>query len=92
MTKTLLFNGEGSDAMVVASRVPADMPFDTAPNYGEPWFRAFDKVTGEVLAEVRLPAGVTGAPMSYMHRGKQYIVVAVGDRNAEPEWVALSLP
>jgi glucose dehydrogenase len=92
VTKTLLFNGEGSDAMVVAGRVPADMPFDTAPNYGEPWLRAFDKATGDVLAEVRLPAGVTGAPMTYMHRGKQYIVVAVGDRNAEPEWVALSLP
>jgi hypothetical protein len=30
--------------------------------------------------------------MTYMHRGKQYIVVAVGDRNAEPAWVALALP
>jgi quinoprotein glucose dehydrogenase len=92
VTKTLLFNGEGSDAMVIPARVPPDMPFETAPNYGEPWFRAFDKATGEVLAEVRLPAGVTGAPMTYMHRGKQYIVVAVGDRNAEPAWVALALP
>jgi quinoprotein glucose dehydrogenase len=92
VTKTLLFNGEGSDAMVVSGRVPPDMPFDTAPNYGEPWFRAFDKATGAVVAEVRLPAGITGAPITYMHRGKQYIVVAVGDRNAEPEWIALSLP
>jgi quinoprotein glucose dehydrogenase len=63
-----------------------------ASNYGEPWFRAFDKATGETLAEIRLPAGTTGAPMTYLHDGKQYIVVAVGGRDAEPEWVALSLP
>jgi quinoprotein glucose dehydrogenase len=92
VTRTLLFVGEGSDAMVVGGRVPPDMPFDTAPNYGEPWFRAYDKRTGAVVAEHRLPAGTTGAPMTYMHRGKQYIVVAVGGREADPEWVALSLP
>ncbi len=92
VTKTLLFVGEGSDAMVRAARIPPDMPFDTAPNYGEPWFRAYDKATGEVLAEIELPAGTTGAPITYMHLGKQYIVVAVGGRDVEPEWVALSLP
>jgi quinoprotein glucose dehydrogenase len=92
VTRTLLFVGEGSDAMVVAGRVPPDMPFDTASNYGEPWFRAYDKATGEVLAEIELPAGTTGAPMTYMHRGKQYIVVAIGGRESEPEWIALSLP
>jgi quinoprotein glucose dehydrogenase len=92
VTKTLLFVGEGSDAMVGAARIPPDMPFDTAANYGEPWFRAYDKATGEVLAEIELPAGTTGAPMTYMHGGKQYIVVAVGGREREPEWVALSLP
>jgi len=91
-TKTLLFAGEGSDTMVVAGRIPPGMPFDTAAGYGEPWFRAFDKATGEVLAEIALPAGTTGAPMTYLHRGKQYIVVPVGGRDAPPEWVALSLP
>ena len=92
VTKTLLFVGEGSDAMVGAGRIPPDMPFDTAPNYGEPWFRAYDKATGDVLAEIALPAGTTGAPITYLHGGKQYIVVAVGGRDAAPEWVALSLP
>ena len=75
VTKTLLFVGEGSSAMVVGSRVPPEMPFDTAPNYGEPWLRAYDKATGKVLAEIKLPAGMTGASMTYLHRGKQYIVV-----------------
>ena len=92
LTKTLLFAGEGSDASVPAARIPPGMPFTIAPNYGEPWFRAFDKQTGAVLTQVKLPAGTTGAPMTYLHRGKQYIVVAVGGREAEPEWVALSLP
>ena len=92
LTKTLLFVGEGSDAYVTTSRIPPGMPFEIAPNYGEPWFRAFDKQTGAVLAEVRLPAGTTGAPMTYMQGGKQYIVVAIGGREREPEWVALALP
>jgi glucose dehydrogenase len=92
LTKTLLFAGEGSDAAVTTARIPPGMPFDTAPNYGEPWFRAFDKQTGAVLARIALPAGVTGAPMTYMDDGKQYIVVAVGGREHDPEWVALSLP
>jgi len=92
VTKTLLFVGEGSDAMVGAARIPPGMPFDTAPNYGEPWLRAYDKETGEVLTAIELPAGTTGAPITYLHRGKQYVVVAVGGRDAEPEWVALRLP
>ena len=30
--------------------------------------------------------------MSYMHEGKQYIVVAVGSLGDAAEWVALGLP
>ena len=55
-------------------------------------FRAYDKATGEVLWETDLPAGTTGAPMTYMFEGTQYIVVAVGDREHPAEFVALSLP
>jgi quinoprotein glucose dehydrogenase len=91
-TKTLLFVGEGSDAMVNAGRIPPEMPFEEAAKYGEPWLRAYDKATGAVVAEIALPAGTTSAPMTYLHRGKQYIVVAVGGRNAAPEWLALGLP
>ena len=43
-------------------------------------FRAYDKATGAVVWETELPAGTTGAPITYMHQGKQYIVVA--DRRA----------
>ena len=92
VTKTLLFAGEGSDAMVNGARVPAGMPFEQGAKYGEPWFRAYDKKTGKVLAAIALPAGTTSAPMTYMHGGKQYIVVAVGGRKAPAEWVALGVP
>ena len=55
-------------------------------------FRAFDKATGAVLWETELPAGTTGAPMTYMFEGKQFIVVAVGGVEHGAEYVALSLP
>ena len=62
-----------------------------------PWgggkkFRAFDKETGAVVSEIELPGGTIGAPMTYQVGGVQYIVVAVGWKDAAPELVALALP
>ena len=91
-TKTLLFVGEGSAYSPGGDRVPDNMPIAISTNYAEPWFRAYDKATGDVVWETELPAVTTGAPVTYMHDRKQYIVVAVGGPNATPEWVALSLP
>ena len=59
-------------------------------------FRAFDQTTGEVVWKTDLPAGTTGSPITYLHDGRQYIVVAVG-RNEEEggsagQLVALGLP
>jgi quinoprotein glucose dehydrogenase len=81
LTKTLLFLGEGD-------MVGLSMP----PFSGGNMFRAYDKRTGRVLWEKDLDAGTTGAPMSYMYQGKQYIVVAVGGVKHSPELVALALP
>ena len=78
VTKTLLFIGEGYEVTVSGGRIPPGMPLDIVANYGEPWFRAYDKATGAVVWEMELPAGTTGAPMTYMHDGKQYIVVTIG--------------
>jgi len=39
---------------------------------------ARDKMTGEILASVPLPAPGQYGMMTYMHEGKQYIVVQVG--------------
>ena len=59
---------------------------------GEPILRAHAKATGEILAEIELPATQTGLPMSYMVNGTQYIVVAVADQDHPAELVALRLP
>ena len=89
-TGTLLFVGEGTSQAGGGPRQPEDMPIEIVPNYGEPWFRAYDKATGDVLWETELP--VTGAPITYMHEGTQYIVVATGGGDDPAEYVALSLP
>ena len=82
VTATLLFLGEG--AQDAFGGVQSNM-------WGRA-FRAYDKATGEVVWETELPAGTTGAPMTYVHDGRQYIVVAIGGEDANPEWVALGLP
>lgn len=38
-----------------------------------------------------MDAGTTGAAMTYLHEGKQYIVVAIGDRDHPAEFVAFAL-
>lgn len=81
LTKTLLFIGEGD---AVGLSVP--------PLGGGNTFRAFDKMTGKVVWATEFPAGTTGAPMTYMFRGKQYIVVPIGGQKHPAEFLALSLP
>jgi quinoprotein glucose dehydrogenase len=81
LTRTLLFVSEG-DAIHVR----------TPPGGGGNVLRAFDKKTGEVIREIELDAGTTGAAMTYMHSGRQYIVVAIGSRTHGAEFVALALP
>ena len=79
VTGTLLFAGEGG-GMYAA--------FGSGGNM----LRAHDKATGEIVAEFELPANQTGLPMTYMHEGRQFIVVAVGARGHAGELVALALP
>jgi quinoprotein glucose dehydrogenase len=42
------------------------------------YLRAFDAKTGAELWKGRLPAGGQATPMTYMWRGKQYVVIAAG--------------
>ena len=80
VTKTLLFAGEGSGMV------------GTPPIAGGPMFRVYDKQTGALVFQYKLPASQTGNPMTYSVGNKQYIVVAVGGRNYPGELVALTLP
>jgi quinoprotein glucose dehydrogenase len=79
VTKTLLFAGEGSGLFAVPS------------GSGGPMFRAYDKMTGAVVFEFKLPANQSGVPMTYMVNGRQYIVVAVGATGVPAEFVALTV-
>lgn len=60
-------------------------------NRSDARLRAFDKATGAPVWQRSLRAAATGAPMSYMHGGRQYVVVAIGNGAEEMELVALSL-
>jgi quinoprotein glucose dehydrogenase len=76
LTKTLLFMGEG--------------PHD--PRFARKVLRAFDKASGDVIAEIPLPDYTHGPPMTYMSGGKQFIVCGMGFRNSPHRLVALALP
>ena len=54
--------------------------------------RAYDKATGKEVGAVYMPAQQSGSPMTYMHKGRQYIVVAVGGGNYSGEYIAFALP
>lgn len=75
-TQSLLFMGQAGNLR--------DRPGDNK-------FNAYDKISGEIIRQIELPSKPSGAPMTYMHQGKQYIVVAVADMDHPSELVALTL-
>ncbi len=80
LTKSFLFVGEG------------DMVGISMPKFsGGNMFRAYDKKTGKVVWQADLGAGTTSPPISYMYKGKQYIVVGVGGVKHPAELVAMSV-
>jgi len=58
----------------------------------DPSLYAYDKASGRLLAEIRLPANASGAPMTYMAGGKQYVAFPLGGANVPEELIALRLP
>jgi len=78
-TKTLLFSADATGLTPVNGSYASTL-------------RALDKKTGETIAEFKLPAHATGVPMTYLAKGKQYIVIAVGGRGEPAELVALAEP
>jgi len=57
----------------------------------DPHLWVYDKTSGEMLAEIDLPANATGAPMTYMAGGKQFIVFPVGGGPLVEELIAITL-
>ena len=78
-TKTLVVAGEAG--------------FFTTPNGQRgAMLRAYDKALGKEVGAVYIPAPQSGSPMTYMHDGKQYIVVAVSGAGYSGELIAFRLP
>jgi glucose dehydrogenase len=59
---------------------------------GGPMLRAYNKDTGEIVAEIEMPGTQTGQPFTYEHNGKQYIAMVVSGRGVASELVAYALP
>jgi len=79
VTKSLVIAGEGQVTTT------ADHPRGAM-------LRAYDKKTGKEVGAVFMPAPQTGSPMTYVHNGKQYIVVAVSGGPYSGEYIAYTLP
>jgi hypothetical protein len=80
-TKTLLFATEADKS---TPRSPA--------NVGGTKLKALDKATGAKIWEIDLGVGQNNTPMTYLHDGKQYVVVSIGSTDHPAELVALALP
>jgi quinoprotein glucose dehydrogenase len=59
---------------------------------GEPRFHAVDKRTGARLGTIDLPSTTDTAPMTFLHEGVQYVVMAVSGPDLPGSLVALRLP
>ncbi len=84
VTKTLLFVSRGGRGLGEGQ---------------EPCMSVYDKTTGDYLGAIPLPMPPHGNPITYMHRGKQYIALAGGSGGGagrrdtdKPKLIALRLP
>jgi quinoprotein glucose dehydrogenase len=65
--------------------------FEFAATTREPSLRIFDKRTGKLIHETKLPSNAGGSPMTYSIGSQQYVVVPVGGGGIPSELVALAL-
>jgi len=79
VTKTLVIAGE--------PRVTT-----TATGQRGAMLRAYNKADGHEVGAVYMPAPQSGSPMTYLHNGRQYIVVAISGGNYSGELIAFRLP
>ncbi len=56
-----------------------------------PIFRAINKETGDIVAEIDLPFNQTGLPFTYEHEEKKYIAMFIGGAGNTAELVVMAL-
>ncbi len=76
VTRSLLIYGTGRSGGVPGAK---------------PMLYAVDKATGREVGAVEIPSRTTAMPMTFMHKGKQYIVFATG-AGSSTSLIALTLP
>ena len=54
--------------------------------------QAYDKATGDLLHSIETDRVLHGSPMTYMHEGKQYILITSGGMTEPSELLAFALP
>ena len=75
-TKTLVIYGTGRSG---------------GPPQAEPRLFAVDKASGKQVGAVAIPSRTSAVPMTFLHKGRQYVVFATGG-GANSSLVALTLP
>jgi quinoprotein glucose dehydrogenase len=87
--------GQGGSVGVVITKtlvIAGDPQFTTRDGQRGASLRAYDKKTGAQVGEVRMPAPISGSPMTYSANGRQYIIVAVSGAGYTGEYIAFALP
>jgi quinoprotein glucose dehydrogenase len=91
VTKTLLFAVQSGTFKIRPGYDPFRRIYDIAERDTNLW--VYDKTSGEMLAEIPVGNNASGAPITYLVGGKQYIVFSVGGGgNVPEELVAVGLP
>jgi len=93
---TIPKTGQGGSVGVLVTKtlvVAGDPQVTTTPQHARgAMMRAYNKDTGAEVGAVWMPAPVSGSPMTYRWRGRQYIVIAVSGGNYSGEYIAFALP
>jgi quinoprotein glucose dehydrogenase len=87
--------GQGGSVGVLVTKtlvIAGDPQFTTRDGVRGASLRAYDKKTGEQVGEVRMPAPISGSPMTYSVNGRQYIIVAVSGAGYTGEYIAFAAP
>jgi len=72
--------------------IMGDPQATTTPRGRGAMLRAYNKMTGEQVGAVFIPAPQSGSPMTYSIDGRQYIIVAVSGGAYSGEYIAFRLP
>jgi quinoprotein glucose dehydrogenase len=87
---TIPKTGSGSQAGLLVTKT---LLFAGEGSGGQAFFHAYDKATGAEIWQTAIPGPQTALPMTYLHQGRQYVVVATrGPMGSGAQLVAFALP